>query len=320
MVYYTKYYNTPKGLLAMLTLKAPAKINWTLDILGTRGDGYHLMDMLMQSVSLCDTLWLEEAAALTLENAADETGKPTQAADEMASAVVTFDERNLVYRAAKLLRDTCGVEKGARMRLYKQIPSGAGMGGGSADAAAALKGLNELWDLHLSQQELLSLGLKLGADVPFMLTGGLARVGGIGEEISPLSPAPVVHLVMLQPCAGLSTKEVFGAFDALDPALLTRPDNETAQRALLSGDLKRLGKAMNNVLEGVSIPVRPAIAEAARALEALGAVRGMMTGSGSVVYGVFESAQQAEEAAGRLRPFALQNGWGEVWTAHTLDA
>lgn len=303
----------------MLCLKAPAKINWTLDILGTRADGYHLMDMLMQSVSLCDTLWLEESDALTLENAADASGAVHVADDAMASAEVTFDEKNLVYRAAKLLKDTCGVQKGARMKLHKAIPSGAGMGGGSADAAAALKGLNELWNLHLPMEELLRLGLKLGADVPFMLTGGLARVGDIGEVIQPLSPAPIVHLVMLQPCAGLSTKEVFGAFDALDPALLTRPDNAAALQALLAGDLPTLGKAMNNVLEGVSIPVRPAIAEAAAELEKLDAVRGMMTGSGSVVYGVFDSEEKALKAARMLRPVAHEKGWGEVWTAHTLN-
>ena len=124
---------------------------------------------------------------------------------------------------------------------------------------------------------------------------------------------------MLQPCGGLSTREVFGAFDALDPALLTRPDNAAAQQALLAGDLRALGKAMNNVLEGVSIPVRPAIAEAAAELEKLGAVRGMMTGSGSVVYGVFESEEKALKAAGLLHPVAHENGWGEVWTAHTLN-
>jgi len=304
----------------MLTIKAHAKINWTLDILGTREDGYHLMDMLMQAVELHDLLWIEEADTLILENAADETGAPVKAAqsDALGSEAVTFDENNLVYRAAKLLRDTYGVEKGARMRLLKRIPSGAGMGGGSADAAAALRGLNELWQLHIPEDTLLALGLKLGADVPFMLTGGLAHVGGIGEKIERLSPAPEVWLVMLQPCGGLSTREVFGAFDALDPASLDRPDTKKAQEALLACDLPALGKAMNNVLEGVSVKARPALAQSAKLLEALGAVRGMMTGSGSVVYGVFESREKAETAAEKLKPIALANGWGDVWITHTV--
>ena len=303
----------------MLCLKAHAKINWTLDILGTRKDGYHLMDMLMQSVELHDTLWLEEADTLILEDAAEiQTEKATQSSDGMSSAAVTYDENNLVYRAAKKLRDYCGIEKGARMRLLKNIPSGAGMGGGSADAAAALLGLSVLWDVNITEEELLKIGLSLGADIPFMLTGGLARVGGIGEEITPLSPAPEVYLVMLQPCGGLSTKEVFGAFDALDPASLARPATAEAQSALLSENLSALGSAMNNVLEGVSVQARPAIGEAADILEELGAVRGMMTGSGSVVYGVFGSKEAAEEAAQKLRPIAEAKGWGNIWTTHTL--
>jgi len=303
----------------MLCLKAHAKINWTLDILGTRHDGYHLMDMLMQSVEMHDTLWLEEADTLILEDAAAiSTSTAKNAGDELSSAAVTYDENNLVFRAARKLRDHCHVDKGARIRLLKSIPSGAGMGGGSADAAAALRGLVKLWQLDISEEDLLRLGLSLGADVPFMLTGGLARVGGIGENITPLSPAPTVWLVMLQPCGGLSTKEVFHAFDALDPDSLARPLTHQAQRALLARDLPLLGRSMNNVLEGVSVQARPAIGEAARALETLGAVRGMMTGSGSVVYGVFENEQCAKKAAESLRSLALANGWGEVWTTHTL--
>ena len=303
----------------MLCLKAHAKINWTLDILGTRKDGYHLMDMLMQSVDMHDTIWIEEADSLILEDAAQaQSAKTVQGSDELSSSAVTYDESNLVYRAAKKLRDYCGVQKGARMRLLKNIPSGAGMGGGSADAAAALRGLVQLWNLDITEEELLKLGLSLGADIPFMLTGGLARVGGIGEEITPLSPAPEVHLVMLQPCGGLSTKEVFGAFDALDPDTLARPQTAIAQNALITHDLSALGMAMNNVLEGVSVEARPAIGEAAKALEELGAIRGMMTGSGSVVYGVFESKEAAESACEKLRPIAQQNGWGDVWTTHTL--
>ena len=303
----------------MLCLKAHAKINWTLDILGTRADGYHLMDMLMQSVDMHDTLLLEEADELTLEDASSaQAAQNGQISDALASEAVVYDESNLVYRAAKKLRDYAGVKKGARMRLKKTIPSGAGMGGGSADAAAALRGLCDLWQIDVPEEELLRIGLSLGADIPFMLTGGLARVGGIGEEITALSPAPRIHLVMLQPCGGLSTREVFGAFDALDPLLLARPDTDAARQALLSGNLPALGHAMNNVLEGVSVKARPAIGEASAALEQLGAIRGMMTGSGSVVYGVFESEQAANEAARQLRPIALGKGWGEVWTTFTL--
>ena len=301
----------------MSCLKAYAKINWTLDILGTREDGYHLMDMLMQPVEMHDTLWLEKADAITLESAGNQQCS-SSGDDAMSSAVVTYDEKNLVYRAAKLLKERCGYPGGAKMRLEKHIPSGAGMGGGSADAAAALKGLNELWKLGLSQEQLLDYGLKLGADVPFMLTGGLARVGGIGEQIHSLSPAPEIWLVMMQPCGGLSTKEVFTAFDALNPESLSRPETDRAQKALLAQNLRSLGNAMNNVLEGVSVQARPQLKEACEALESAGAVRAMMTGSGSVVYGVFADSVQAKLAVELLTPKAAVNGWGEVWMTHTM--
>ena len=238
----------------MLCLAAYAKINWTLDILGTRPDGYHLMDMLMQTVSLCDLLWMEEAEDLTLEAVPGGTERAARSKtnDGLSSAGVRYDESNLVYRAALLLRERCGVRRGARIQLEKRIPSGAGMGGGSADCAAALKGLNALWGLGLSRAELLSLGLELGADVPFLITGGLARVGGIGERIQPLLPAPQVWLVLVQPCEGLSTREVFSVFDRMDASSLRHPDNAAAQDALLRRDLTALAPAMANVLQAVS--------------------------------------------------------------------
>ena len=304
----------------MLCLAAYAKINWTLDILGTRPDGYHLMDMLMQTVSLCDLLWMEESEELTLEavpGGAESAARP-EAGDGLSSAGVRYDASNLVYRAALLLRERCGVRRGARILLQKRIPSGAGMGGGSADCAAALKGLNTLWGLGLSRAELLSLGLELGADVPFLLTGGLARVGGIGERIQPLAPAPEVWLALVQPCDGLSTREVFSAFDRLNPAKLRHPDNAAAQDALLRRDLAALAPAMGNVLQAVSEPARPALAQAVRALEAAGAARAMMTGSGSVVYGAFDRCGDAVAAQAALEALSAQRGWGRVWLARTL--
>lgn len=296
----------------MICLKAYAKINWTLDILGTRPDGYHQMDMLMQSVDLCDTLWIEAADEITLTSAAEETTRGGE--DALSSQAVAYDQSNLVYRAALLLRRRCGISAGAGIRLEKRIPSGAGMGGGSADAAAALIGLNRLWGLGLDRRQLCQIGLELGADVPFLLTGGLARVQGIGESITPLFPAPRVPLVLMQPCGGLSTGKIFAAYDALAAGPLARPDNAAAQEALLGGDLAALGAAMNNVLEAASVPARPALARAARALEQAGAIRAMMTGSGSVVYGVFADDKAALAAQRSLR----QNpGWGKVLMAHT---
>lgn len=296
----------------MICLKAYAKINWTLDILGTRPDGYHQMDMLMQSVDLCDTLWIEAADEITLTSAAEETTRGGE--DALSSQAVAYDQSNLVYRAALLLRRRCGISAGASIRLGKRIPSGAGMGGGSADAAAALIGLNRLWGLGLDRRQLCQIGLELGADVPFLLTGGLARVQGIGESITPLFPAPRVPLVLMQPCGGLSTGKIFAAYDALAAGPLARPDNAAAQAALLGGDLAALGAAMNNVLEAASVPARPALARAARALEQAGAIRAMMTGSGSVVYGVFADDKAALAAQ---RSLCQNPGWGKVLLTHT---
>lgn len=150
------------------------------------------MDMLMQTVSLCDLLWMEEAEDLTLEAApggAESAARP-EAGDGLSSAGVRYDASNLVYRAALLLRERCGVRRGARILLQKRIPSGAGMGGGSADCAAALKGLNTLWGLGLSRAELLSLGLELGADVPFLLTAGWHAWAASASASSPSRPRP----------------------------------------------------------------------------------------------------------------------------------
>lgn len=280
----------------MLQLEARAKINWTLDILGCREDGYHLMDMLMQSVALADIVTLEDAERLSLRVA---PGGHTTAvsAGEASAEPVPADERNIAYKAAVALQKYTGCRKGASICLQKNIPSGAGMGGGSADAAAVLVGLNRLWSLGLAREELLEIGLGLGADVPFMLTGGLARVGGIGEKIKVLAPAPVVWLALVQPCDGLSTKEIFTAYDSPAPgAVFARPRTEAAQQALLRGDLAALARAMDNVLEDISNTKRPAIANTVKELEQAGALRGMMTGSGSVVYGVFANESSARKA------------------------
>ncbi|MCE5343441.1 MAG: 4-(cytidine 5'-diphospho)-2-C-methyl-D-erythritol kinase, partial [Eubacteriales bacterium] len=186
-----------KGLCAMLRLEARAKINWSLDILAKRQDGYHRMDMLISSVELADELTLENADILTLTI--------------VGNASLTLAD-NLVYKAAAALAKATGCVRGAAITLTKRTPVGAGMGGGSADAAAALWGLNQLWGTDLSMERLLALSLTLGADIPFALTGGFARVGGIGEEIRPLSPAPTWPLLIVQPCQAIWTKEVFAAY------------------------------------------------------------------------------------------------------------
>jgi len=281
--------------MTMLRLHARAKINWTLDVLGKRPDGYHELDMLLQSVTLQDTLTIEPAAEMTLEA----TGWPR----------IRVDERNLVLRAAQALTQATGVKLGARMWLEKRIPMGAGMGGGSADAAAALLGLNKLWDLRLNNDELERIGLSIGADVPFCVRGGLQRAGGVGEKLRPIEASRMLFLVAVQPCRGLSTKDVFTALrtETIDPT--HRPDNDGAMAALQTGDLRALAPAMGNVLEPVAAALRPEIQECVAHIAATGAIRAQMTGSGSAVFGVYATARDARAALGALRS-VYRNIWG----------
>ena len=275
----------------MLTLQARAKINWTLDILERRDDGYHRMDMLMTSVELADELTLEFSDELNLRVAGNEN---------------LSGEENLVLQAARALKEETSCTMGANFWLEKHVPVGAGMGGGSADAAAALLGLNRLWETGLSLEQLRAVALRVGADVPFLLRGGLARVGGIGETIEPLPAQPSVPLVLIQPCKALSTREVFQAYDSLSN--VSHPNTEEAMTALLKVDLGRLSIFGGNVLQQAAEIGRPQIAEAVAALDACGAAYACMTGSGSAVFGAFHDEGDAREA---FR--TLGRRWRKCW-------
>ena len=267
-----------------MKLNANAKINWSLDITGVREDGYHLMDMLMQPIELADTVTLLPADDLTLTTA----GTP----------LLKADERHLAMRAARLLKEVTGYPRGASVSVYKRIPVGAGMGGGSADAAAVLFGLNRLWNTGLSEKDLESVGLSLGADVPFCLRGGLTRTRGIGEELQNLSCGRLFPLVVIQPCRGLSTKEVFEAFRLSSCG--TRPDTDLSVQALASGDLLPLRRSLCNVLQPVSVKMRPEIGRCIQKLKEAGAEAALMTGSGSAVFGVFRTPAKARSAFSAL--------------------
>jgi len=263
-------------------LTAHAKVNWALSVLSRHEDGYHALDMVMQSVALGDTLEIEPADTLSLRLS--------------GGHFVPGNEKNLALKAASLLKEAYGVSQGAQIRLKKRIPVGAGLGGGSADAAAALLGLSRLWGLRPTGEELSALALQVGADVPFCLTGGLARVRGIGGKVDPFDGAASFDLVIVQPTGGLSTACVFSAYDAL----AEKPKNppvERALKALLSGDASALANSMGNALHAAAIPLKPEIAVCAQALEHFGALRAQMTGSGSAVIGLFDSPGAASRAA-----------------------
>ena len=267
-----------------MEIQARGKINWTLNIVGQRKDDYHLLDMLMQPIALSDTLRIEPAEGLCLTI----DGAPSLSC-----------ENNLILRAAKALQAAAGTDQGASIHLIKRIPMGAGLGGGSADAAAALKGLNALWGLNLSLEALCEIGETIGADVPYCLHDAPRRAQGIGEFLSPIL-SRVFPLILIQPCEALSTKEVFNAYHD-SPAILTA-DTEAAISALAAGDLDALRVCGGNVLESASIPLRPQIAEAKAALYAHGAAFSQMTGSGSVVFGAFYHQEDAQRAFNALQP------------------
>ena len=279
-----------------MRLKARAKINWTLDIVGQRADGYHLMDMLMQPVTLADDITLTPAKEITLTTG----GTP----------LLPADEKHLAFRAAMALKAHTGYPGGAAIHVEKHIPVGAGMGGGSADAAGVLIGLNKMWGLALPQSELEIIGLRLGADVPFCIRGGLTRTTGIGEVMEDLPCGRSWPLVVIQPCEGLSTKEIFTAYH--EGVVDARPDNAAAALALARGNAQTLSAAMANVMQPVSEARRPGIHEAIQALKAQGAFAAQMTGSGSAVFGAF-----ADEASAARACEALRNRWERTYLCST---
>lgn len=265
----------------MLQIYAHAKVNLALNILGIRDDGYHELDMVMQSLELHDTLEMnvipeEMGICLTCDG-------------------VPVGDENLVYRAARLLRDTYGVPAGMQIALKKAIPMQAGMGGGSADAAAALLGCCRLWGIYPSEERLVELALRLGADVPFCLVGGTARVSGFGETVQPVSLPFDGYVVVVHPGVGVSTPAAFRMSDSLGSG--TPADIS----ALLAGGQDWYAH-MGNALEAAAVALCPAVAELKRDMEGTGdPLAVLMTGSGSAVFGLYSDACCAQYAAGLLR-------------------
>lgn len=266
-----------------MQIEARAKINWALEITGRRADGYHLLDGVMQPLSLSDTLFMEEANTLSLT---------------IEGAALSAGEDNLVLRSARALQAHTGTNKGAKIHLIKRIPMGAGLGGGSADAAAVLKGLNALWQLNLPMEPLLSIGAELGADIPFCLLNAPMRARGIGEILTPVPCLRTFPLVLIQPCEGLSTKEIFTAYHQETPE---GGSVEGVMEALKSGDLSLMETSAVNMLQTVSVRKKPVLQTAIDQLYASGASFARMTGSGSVVFGAFETDEAAQIAHEKLK-------------------
>lgn len=279
--------------------KAYAKINWALNVLGTREDGYHLLDMLVQRLGLHDDLYFTPS---------DQVSLFVKGLSDLGPM-----EKNLAYHAAMLLRRAAKLQKGVRIELDKHIPVQAGLGGGSADAAAVLLGLNQFWNLQWSSERLSELGKQLGADVPLCLWQGLMRVQGIGEKVQVLHTGPSIPLLILKPMEGLSTKIVFDRFDKQDPPP-PPADIDRAAKALTQNDLSSLQENCRNQLQETAINLLPDIQVAMDALRTNGASFALMSGAGSSVFGVFESTQTAQKAY-----CTLKNDWPVCILTSTLQ-
>ncbi len=263
-----------------MKVRAYGKVNLTLDVVGRRQDGYHLLDTVMQSVSVWDELDIQRSHEPGVHIQCNKDRLPT-------------DSKNTVYRAAKFFLEDQGLEdRGVFVFIKKYIPSRSGMGGGSADAAAALRGLNEMFDTKLTTEQLMAIGAKVGADVPFCVKGGAARCTGVGDRVEPVNPLPDCWLLICKPPAGMSTPRAYSILDQY-PLSSTQATPRMLE-ALEAGNLKRIGKALGNRFDE-TIRLSP-VRALKRAMLDAGALGSMMTGSGSSVYGIFETEDRAREA------------------------
>lgn len=266
-----------------MSFKAPGKINLTLDVVRRRDDGYHEVKMIMQTVDLHDVITLT-ALEPGIERIVVETDNDT----------LPTDENNLVYKAAKLLMDEFHINQGIRITLEKNIPIAAGMAGGSSDAATVLCGINEMFGLGLSKEELMKRGVTIGADVPYCVMGKTALAEGIGEKLTSLKNAPRCFVLLAKPDIDVSTKFVYENLHANE--LKYHPDVDKMIERIEADDLEGVCQVMGNVLETVTIPAYPVIEEIKNIMKENGAVNAMMSGSGPTVFGIYDSREKAEAA------------------------
>ena len=304
-------------LAAGVLVHSPAKINLFFEILGKRSDGFHEIETLMAPVDLCDTLVAvdEPKGDIHLDAAwaAGDRVAGDGAAGDGAEALGELppSENNLAYRAADLLRRRAGIDRGIRMSLVKRIPSAAGLGGGSSDAAAALLAANAVWGLAWSREALAELAAELGSDVPFFLGRGAALCSGRGERVEHVAGIGTLHLVIVRPPEGLSTAAVYGrASVPAEPRHALELIN-----ALRQGDERRLGELIYNRLEGAAEKLSPWIGRLRHELAADDCLASRMSGSGSAYFGICRHARHARRVARRL----AARGLGRVYAASTTN-
>ncbi|MFC5470399.1 4-(cytidine 5'-diphospho)-2-C-methyl-D-erythritol kinase [Cohnella suwonensis] len=278
--------------------KAPAKINLLLDVLRKREDGFHEVEMIMTMVDVADRLEMEELPR-------DQILLTSQV------GFIPLDEKNLAFQAAKLLKERYGVKRGVYIHLDKQIPVAAGLAGGSSDAAAALRGLNRLWDLQLSISELEALGAELGSDVPFCIRGGTALATGRGERLESLQPPPQCWVILAKPPINVSTADVYGKFRVND--LKSHPSIPDMLSAISRQSFPDMCAALGNVLESVTLHRYPEVRQIKDCMMKAGADGVLMSGSGPTVFGLVSKEIKVARVYNALRGFCK-----EVFVARML--
>lgn len=270
----------------MIRQKAYAKVNIGLDVLRRRPDGYHELKMIMQTVDIFDDLTFEREREPGIRLRVEGADLPA-------------DENNLVYKAAALMMEERQIKEGVAITVTKRIPIAAGMAGGSADAAAAMRGLNALFEMGYATETLRELGVRLGADIPYCITGGTMLSEGIGEVLTPLPAPPECYLVVAKPDMDVSTAFVYQNLRV--DSLPSHPDIDGMVEALAAGELRGITDRMGNVLETVTVPAYPVIDRIKTRMRELGAENALMSGSGPTVFGIYKEQETAKKAAEVIR-------------------
>lgn len=277
--------------------KAPAKINLSLDVIGKRPDGYHDVHMVMTTVDLADHIECDEI-------------EEDQIIIHSSALFVPEDQRNLAYKAAALIKERFNIKKGIAISIHKQIPVSAGLAGGSSDAAATIRALNELWDLGLSINEMMDLGAMIGSDVAFCVHGGTAIATGRGEKIEPLPAPPSCWVILAKPPISVSTGDIYGALNLEN---VTHPNIAGMVSAIKEGNYPSICYHLGNVLESVTMKAVPEVEQIKILMEKLGADGVLMSGSGPTVFGLTRHESRAQRLYNSLKGFCV-----DVYTVRLL--
>lgn len=280
-----------------MKIRAYAKVNISLDVVGKREDGYHLLRMIMQNIDLYDEIIVEKQSRdITIE--CNKNYVPT-------------DSRNLAYKAAVAFKERYNISEGLKIKIFKNIPVSAGLAGGSTDAAAVLKLMNKIFEVNAPKEELMELGLKLGADIPYCIQGGTALCEGVGEIITPLKSFKDKIIVLVKPSFGVSTKEVYKNFDM--EKVKKHPETEVLIKAMAEDDLRYVAYNMRNLLENVTLKKHKVLISLKEEMNKYGAINSMMSGSGPTVFAFFDDMLKAQKCFEKMK-----EKYNEVFLTRTI--